>query len=163
MFLAASFLIVRLDSPNAVLIAFALLATSAGLYLFSRGFQLLRFKRMILDTPLSRIHSASIGLVEVSGAPVGPYVLTAPVSGGSCYYYRVQVWQWVESDNKHAWKSVLDESLFVPFFLEDSTGRVLINPQGAEMDVHRNFSDEVGSMIFTTPGLLSSPCARLSR
>ena len=57
---------------------------------------MLRFKRMILNTPLSRIHSASVGLVEVMGTPVGPHVLTAPVTGEPCYYYRVQAWQWVE-------------------------------------------------------------------
>jgi hypothetical protein len=152
-FPAVSSLIGLLGSDNIGLVLVAVGGSLGGLYLFYRGFQMLRFKRMILDTPLSRIHSASIGLVEVTGTPVGPYVLTAPVTGDPCYYYRVQAWQWVESDNKHAWKAVLDESLFVPFFLEDSTGRVLVNPQGADMDVHRNFSDEISAMIFQTLGL----------
>jgi hypothetical protein len=126
-----------------------------GPILFFSGFRMLRFKRMILNTPLSRIHSASIGLVEVTGTPVGPDELAAPITGDPCYYYRVQAWQWVESgNNNHAWKSVLDESLYVPFFLEDSTGRVLIDPQGADLDVHRSFSDEVGASFFRTEGLL---------
>jgi hypothetical protein len=34
----------------------------------------------------------------------------------------------------------------VPFFLEDSTGKVLVNPQGASLDVHRSFYDEVYTM-----------------
>ena len=131
----------------------AVIGAAAGLYLFGKGFRLLRFKRMILDTPLSRIHSASVGLVEVTGTPVGPYALTAPVTGDPCYYYRVQAFQWVESDNKHRWKAVLDESLSIPFFLEDSTGRVLIVPESARMDVHRSFSDEIEASIFLTPGL----------
>jgi hypothetical protein len=148
-----SCLIVLLGSGNMGLILVAVGGTFGGLYLFYQGFRMLRFKRMILGTPLSRIHSASIGLVEVTGTPMGPYVLTAPVTGDPCYYYRVQAWQWVEPDNKHAWKAVLDESMFVPFFLEDSTGRVLVNPQGAQMDIHRSFSDEIGAVIFSTPGL----------
>jgi hypothetical protein len=126
----------------------------AGPILFFRGFRMLRFKRMILNTPLSRIHSASIGLVEVNGTPVGPYVLSAPMSGSPCYYYRVQAWQWEQSGNNHAWRPVLDESLYVPFFLEDGTGRVLIDPQGADLDVHRSFSDEIGASFFRTAGLL---------
>jgi len=125
-----------------------------GIYLFWSGFRKLRFKRMILNTPLSRIRSASIGLVEVNGTPVGPKVLTAPVTGDPCFYYRVQAWQWTQSGDEHAWKPVLDESLYVPFFLEDSTGQVLVDPQGADMDVHRSFVDEVESSVFRQPELV---------
>ncbi len=125
-----------------------------GPVVFYQGFRMLRFKRMILNTPLSRIHSASVGLVEVMGTPVGPHVLAAPVTGEPCYYYRVQAWQWVDTGKEHSWKSVLDESLFVPFYLEDSTGRVLIDPKGAELDVHRSFSDEIGASFFRTRDLL---------
>jgi hypothetical protein len=138
--------------PNFWLLSLAWAGVLGGVYLFFLGFRMLRFKRMILNTPLSRIHSASIGLVEVTGTPVGPYILTAPVTGDPCYYYRVRAWQWVESESgkEHAWKSVLDESLYVPFFLEDSTGRVLVDPDGADLDVHRSFSDEVSLSFFHT-------------
>jgi hypothetical protein len=51
-------------------------------------------------------------------------------------------------------RQVLDESLYVPFFLQDSTGKVLIDSQGAEMDVHRSFSDEVYSSAFNQRGLM---------
>jgi E3 Ubiquitin ligase len=126
-----------------------------GPILFFRGFRMLRFKRMILNTPRSRIHSASMGLVEVTGTPVGPYVLSAPMTGDPCYYYRVQAWQWEPSgNNSHTWRPVLDERLYVPFFLEDRTGRVLVDPQGADLDVHRSFSDEIGASFFRTNGLL---------
>ena len=40
-----------------------------GPFLFFSGFCMLRYKRKILDTPLSKIHSAAIGLVEVLGTP----------------------------------------------------------------------------------------------
>jgi hypothetical protein len=115
---------------------------------------MLRYKRLILNTPLSKIHGASIGLVEVSGMPAGPQVLSAPITGDPCYYYRAQAWQWEESGKNGKWKQVLDESLYVPFFLEDSTGKVLIDPQGAEMDVHRNFTDEIGTSLFGSRDLL---------
>lgn len=151
---AAFFCIFNATSAWLVLLGAA--GSAAGVYLFYIGFRMLRFKRMILDTPLSRIHSASIGLVEVTGFPVGPYVLSAPITGDPCFYYRVRAWQWVESESgkSHEWKSVLDESLFVPFFLEDGTGRVLIDPKGADMDVHKSFSDEIGASIFLTRDLV---------
>jgi len=119
-----------------------------GVAMFLRGFRMLQYKRLILDTPFSKIRSASIGLVEVSGMPTGPQTISAAITGDPCYYYRVKAWQWVESGNNHKWEQVLDESLSVPFFLDDSTGKVLINPQGAELDVHRSFSDEIQTSRF---------------
>lgn len=126
----------------------ALVGAVAGGVLFLQGFRMLQYKRLILNTPFSKIRSASIGLVEVSGMPTGPQTISAAITGDPCYYYRVKAWQWVESGNDHKWEQVLDESLSVPFFLDDSTGKVLINPQGAELDVHRNFTDETQTSRF---------------
>src|SRR5258708_16529593 len=58
------------------------------------------------------------------------------------------------SGNDHKWEQVLDESLSVPFFLDDSTGKVLVNPQGADLDVHRNFKDEIQSSYFGKGSLI---------
>lgn len=153
--LAESLWVLYSSSSNSFVFVIAGLAGVAiGPFLFLTGFRMLRYKRMILDTPLSKIHSASIGLVEILGTPTGPNTLTAPVTSSPCFYYRVQAWQWEESGNKHQWKRVLDETLYLPFFLEDSTGRVLIDPQGAEMDVHRSFNDEIGASFFNSRDLL---------
>jgi hypothetical protein len=154
MFSKALCVLLFASSNGGVVVLCCLAGMAGGAVLFFKGFSMLRFKRLILDTPLSRIHSASIGLVEVTGTPVGPYILSAPITGDPCYYYRVRAWQWVESGKEHEWKSVLDESLHVPFFLEDSTGRALIDPQGADLDVHKSFSDEVGASFFRTPGMM---------
>jgi len=119
-----------------------------GVALFFQGFRMLQYKRLILNTPFSKIRSASMGLVEVSGMPTGPQTISAAITGDPCFYYRAQAWQWDDSENNRKWKQVLDESLSVPFFLEDSTGKVLVNPQGAELDVHRSFSDEIQTSRF---------------
>jgi hypothetical protein len=119
-----------------------------GVALFFQGFRMLQYKRLILNTPFSKIRSASIGLVEVSGMPIGPQTISSAITGEPCFYYRAQAWQWDDSANDKKWEQVLDESLSVPFFLEDSTGRVLVNPQGADLDVHRNFSDEIQNSHF---------------
>src|SRR5262249_37066140 len=99
---------------------------------------MLQFKRLILDTPFSKIRSASLGLVEVSGMPTGPQTIPAAITGDACYYYRARAWQWNSSGKGGSWQEVVDESLFVPFFLEDSTGKVLVNPQNAQLDVHHS-------------------------
>jgi E3 Ubiquitin ligase len=152
----AAILCILYFSSRTGFILFSVAGIALGLFLFLNGFRMLRYKRLILDTPLSKIHSASIGVVEVMGTPIGPHTLAAPVTGDPCFYYRVQAWQWTETDNgkSHVWKSVLDESSYIPFFLEDSTGRVLIDSQGAEMDVHRNFSDQIEASFFNTGDLV---------
>jgi len=137
-----------LVSDDFWLVSMAVVGAVGGVVLFFRGFRMLQYKRLILNTPFSKIRSASIGLVEVSGMPTGPQTISAAITGDLCYYYRVKAWQWVESGKDHKWEQVLDESLSVPFFLDDSTGKVLVNPQGAELDVHRNFTDELQTSSF---------------
>jgi len=119
-------------------------------YLFYRGFQLLQRKRLIMNTPVSKIRSAAMGLVEVSGLAAGPYTLTAPITGVPCYYYRTMVWQWKQQGKNSSWVKEADESLHVPFYLDDGTARVLVNPQGAEMDIHRDFQEEFSHSLFSS-------------
>jgi hypothetical protein len=54
----------------------------------------------------------------------------------------------VESDGHRGWEKVVDESVGVPFFVDDGTGRMLVYPQGAKLDVHRNFREEYGGSFF---------------
>ena len=121
-----------------------------GVYLFYRGFRTLQRERLIRDTPTSKIRSASIGLVEVSGLAVGPYTVPAPISGLPCYYYRTTAWQWQRRGKNNEWVKVADECLHVPFFLDDNTGRLLVDPRGAEMDIHCDFKQEFSNSFFST-------------
>lgn len=128
--------------------AWAVVGAGLGVFLFFRGFKMLQLKRLIENTPTSKVRSASMGLVELVGMPVGPQTIPAGITGDPCFYYRATAWERVQSGNNSSWKRVAEESLFVPFFLQDDTGRMLVNAQGADMDVHRNFKDEFGSSFF---------------
>lgn len=132
----------------------AAVGATAGVFLFVRGFNMLRCKRLILNTPSSKIRSASMGLVEISGTAKGPQTVPAGITGDACYYYRAMAWQLKYSGKNQQWKKVADESLYVPFFIEDPTGDALVNPQGAELDIHRNFKDELGDSFFSTNGMM---------
>src|SRR6266853_5234811 len=132
----------------------ALLGVYSGIYLFRRGFLMLQHKRLIQNTPLSKIRSASMGLVEVSGMAKGPQTIRAGITGEPCYYYRARAWQESESGDKGEWKQVADETVGIPFFVDDGTGKMLIFPQGARLDVHRNFREEYGGSIFASRDLV---------
>lgn len=127
----------------------AAIGAGAGLYLFLRGFYLLNRKHLILNTPSSKVRSAALGLVEVSGLAVGPYTITAPVTGRSCYYYRTVAWQLRQQGKNREWVKVAEESLHVPFYLDDNTGCLLVDPQNAEMDIHRDFAEEFSNSLFS--------------
>jgi hypothetical protein len=136
--------------PITELWLWATVGAVGGLILFYRGFHILKRKRLILNTPTSKIRSASLGLVEVSGLAVGPYVIQAPVTSKACYYYRTIAWELQKSGKNQEWKKVADESLHVPFYLDDGTGQLMVNPQGAETDLHRDFHEEYSNSFFAT-------------
>jgi E3 ubiquitin ligase len=136
---------------------------AGGIYLFFRGFYLLQRRHLILDTPFSKIRSAAMGMVEVSGLAVGPYTMIAPVTGRPCYYYRTVAWEWRREGKNNQWVKVAGECMQLPFFLDDNTGRVLVDPRGAELDLHRDFQEEFNTSFFSrneTPTSVDSFLAR---
>ncbi len=148
-------LLIYSQQTDAVKLQFwAAIGAVAGIFLFLRGFSMLRCKRLIMNTPSSKIRSASIGLVEISGTAKGPQTVPAGITGEACYYYRAMAWQLRQSGRNRQWKKVADESLYVPFFIEDATGDALVDPQGAELDIHRNFKDELGGSFFGSGNMM---------
>ncbi|MGH9514016.1 MAG: GIDE domain-containing protein [Terriglobales bacterium] len=134
---------------DARLLALALVGSVFGIYLFYRGFKILQRKRLIQNTPTSKIRAAAVGLVEVNGLATGPYTIPAPITGLPCYYYRSVAWQLKQSGKNEHWEKVADESLHVPFFVDDNTGMLLVDPQGAEMDIHRDFCETYSNSLFS--------------
>ncbi len=127
----------------------ALAGASTGLWLVSRSFRTVRRKRLILNCPASKIRSAASGLVEICGLAVGPYTIDAALSGISCFYYRTLAWQLKQSGKDKKWEKVADESMHVPFYIDDNTGRVLVDPQGANLDLQCEIQEEFNTLRFS--------------
>ena len=144
-----STLLLRSSNPGSF-IFYCVIGICAGIYLFVQGFRLLQRRHLILDTPVSKIRSASMGLVELSGLAVGPYTVIAPITARPCYYHRTLAWEWTQSGKNKRWVKVAAESTHVPFFLDDNTAKVMIDPRGADLDLHRDFQDEFCDSLFTT-------------
>jgi E3 Ubiquitin ligase len=131
------------------------LAIVGGLYFFFVGFRLLARKRLLLSTPTSKIRSAAMGLVEVNGMAAGPYTMPAPITGKPCFLYHTTVWQ-QRADKEKEWEKVADETLHLPFFVDDSTGQLLIEPLGADLDLRREYREEYDTSFFSS-GLNNVP------
>ena len=107
-----------------------------------RGSLLLKRKRLILKTPASKIRAASMGLVEVSGLACGPFVLLSPLKKIECYYHRSVAWEWKKKGRAGEWVKVAEETLHVPFYVDDSTDRVLVDARGADTHLHCDFNEQ---------------------
>jgi hypothetical protein len=110
----------------------------AGFFVFFRGFWIFREYRLVEDTPETSIRSLSMGLVEIHGQAKGDSMLMSPVTCTPCYLYKVEV------DRSHRnEKGDKTESHFftdlnqVSFYLEDDSGKVLVDPCDAELDLAR--------------------------
>jgi len=144
-----STIVLRSSDPDR-LIPWCVIGICAGIYLFYQGFRFLQRRQLILNTPVSKIRSASMGLVELNGLAVGPYTLAAPVTARPCYYYRTLVWEYKQSGKNKQWVKVAAEGMHVPFFLDDNTGKVMVDPRGADLDLHCDFQQEFCDSFFTT-------------
>jgi hypothetical protein len=144
-----STLLLRSSNPGGFLV-WCILGICTGIYLFIQGFRLLQRRQLILNTPASKIRSASMGMVELNGLAVGPYTMVAPVTARPCYCYRTFVWEWRQSGKNKQWVKVASECMHVPFFLDDNTGKVMVDPRGADLDLHQDFHQEFCDGFFTT-------------
>jgi hypothetical protein len=144
-----STLLLRSSNPGGFIL-WCVVGLCAGIYLFFQGFRLLQRRHLILDTPVSKIRSASMGMVELSGLAVGPYTMVAPITTRPCYCYRTFVWEWRQCGKNKQWVKVAAECMHVPFFLDDNTGKVMVDPRGADLDLHQDFQQEFCDSFFTT-------------
>ena len=132
------------------------LAIAGGLYFFFLGWHLLAGKRRLLATPTVKIGSATQGGIEVNGEAAGPYTLSAPITGKPCFLYRTTAWQ-PRGDNNAEWQKNAEETLHLPFFVADATGKLLIEPLGADLDLLTDFSAEYDAAALSSNFLPANP------
>jgi hypothetical protein len=108
----------------------------AGLLLFFHGFVCLKRARRIENIPTSRIRSLPMGTVEVSGQALSPAVLKTPFTLLDCVWYRFTVEEYRRSGRRSRYVVVArGNSEDIPFYVEDETGRITVDPRGALVEV----------------------------
>ena len=147
-------------TPNAVLaiwagggllaLVFLLLAIRAG-----------RRLRFLIDTPTSKAKGLFMGQVEIAGrATIAQPVTTFLAAAQSVWFHYVISEEWerweteVTTDDKGhtqtrqvrktGWNTVAEGGEAPAFFVEDETGSVLIQPEGATIEAVQVFSQTVG-------------------
>ncbi len=127
------------------LFGYALFGVGAGVWFFFKGFRTLKRKRLIENTPTSKIRSLAMGLVEICGETVpATGTLKSPFTQAECVYYRYSVEEYRRSGKSSRWVTLEKDANSVPFFVRDETGAVLVEPDGAEIDIPEDFRAESG-------------------
>lgn len=111
-----------------------------GLLFFLHGFVCLRRARRIENIPTSRIRSMPMGPVEIAGKAASYAPLKTPYSMVDCVWYSFVVKEYREHFSTYGRRGAFvnvasGNSEDIPFYVEDDTGKVLIDPRGSVVEV----------------------------
>jgi len=126
----------------------------AGLFWFVKGFRVYREYRVLADTPEIPIRSVAMGLVEIHGRATGQPTVLAPVTKTPCYFYKVDIERWVRDKNGGHWSHAATQAEGARFYLEDATGKILVDAHGAEYDLVQTAKRETARGAGTSLGRL---------
>ena len=126
---------------------FGIIGLILGLYWFFKGFGIFREYKVIADTPLVPIRSVAMGRVQVHGRAIGEKTLRSPVSNQDCFLYKVDIDRYYAGRQRQGrWDPYLTDAGSVGFYLEDDTGKVLVDPQGAELELEESYQCQISNL-----------------
>jgi hypothetical protein len=125
------------------LIGYLVAGFCLGLFCFFRGFLFLRRYHTLADTPQTPIRGVAMGFVDVAGTARGSETVASPVTSTPCFFYKVKIDRWQHGRDGGKWIPLAGDGDGVRFYLEDETGRVLVDAQDAELDLQDPCETEV--------------------
>jgi len=127
---------IKHSDPVAVAIAVVVLAAGC-VYTSWRTWRYASHIRLIEDTPTAKIRSAPQGYVELEGQGKlmdGPPII-AKLSGLPCVWFRYKIEELVTTTTNRGrhrrWETIDKGECTETFWLQDETGRVVVDPEGA--------------------------------
>ncbi len=119
----------------------AIIIAVFGIWLFFQGFVSLNRKRLIQNIPTSKISALALGLVEVIGRAISitPKPLRSLYAKADCVFYRYKVEQFVRTQRSAHWQTISEGSSGLPFYVDDGTGKVLVDPNEARINLEPRY------------------------
>ncbi|MFW5983761.1 MAG: DUF3592 domain-containing protein [Halobacteria archaeon] len=115
-----------------VSVVYAVIAIFGGVWLVRTGIRRRKQRTLIKDTPTEEVESLSIGTSEIKGNAVisDLETLRAPFSEDDCVIAEYEVEEYHDNDDEAggSWRTVEIGVLHTPFYVDDGTGRVLVEP-----------------------------------
>jgi hypothetical protein len=119
----------------------------SGIFTFFKGFRIYREYRVLADTPEIPIRSMPMGLVEVHGKATGVEPIPSPISHTPCYFYKVDIQRWEHQGKSSGWRHYKTDIDGQKFYLQDLSGKVLVDAHGAELDLEKSCECETGKPL----------------
>ncbi|MBZ5561303.1 MAG: E3 ubiquitin ligase family protein [Acidobacteriia bacterium] len=134
-----------MGSQNGGGVLLSVVFLGVGLFVFFKGFFVYRRYRLLADLPMMPIRSVAMGLVEVQGGAVPDRTILSPITRTSCLYFKVEIQAVEKEKGGHTnMARVGTDTGWARFYLQDDTGKILVDPEGADLHlvstVHRETS-----------------------
>ena len=129
-----------------------------GLFGFFWGLREYWRLRLLKNTPTAKINSVAIGLAELQGHAVPRETMTSPIEQLPCVYWHYKVEELRRSGKNRYWATIAEDKSHVPFYIEDDTGKILVDPEDADVDIPQDLCEETGmfsSLSACTQGFCS--------
>ena len=117
----------------------AILLLIIGIFLLVISYSKLKRKRLIEGLATSKIRSLAMGLVEIFGKVELIKKFSSPFSKTDCVYCRYTIEEYRQKWKSKSWVMIKNEILKENFYLKDATGKVLVDPTKAEIDIPMNY------------------------
>ena len=119
------------------------------------GFKSWHLKRLIENTPTSKIRSIAMGLVEIYGTIHQPFnkFLTSPFANKECAYYKYTIEELRRSKNGTYWAQIKTGEQRTLFYLKDKTGEVLVDPQSATITMLSTYEKQISTFTSAPPAI----------
>ena len=126
-----------------------------GVPLFIAGLITLKKKKLMESHPTSKIRSLAIGIAEINGKVVPDKgIMKSPFSNRDCVGVKIIIDQYSTEWDEHIsgdWLGVKKLVRGIEFFLQDDTGKVLVDLRGAELFIPVSYEFESGSRAGLPP------------
>lgn len=125
----------------------SLLALVGGIAGMIHGFRRRKQRNLMQETPTQDIESLSVGVAEVNGtATTHPEhgTIPAPFSNEECLVAQWEIEEYESDDDGGHWRSVAHGVESVPFYIDDGTGKLLVDPhQESLFDVKEHTEPQI--------------------
>ncbi|MFP4189244.1 MAG: GIDE domain-containing protein [Halobacteriales archaeon] len=115
----------------------------AGLGVFYGSFRALKQRNLIRNTATAKARSVPMGTVELEGKARSDKPLKSPFGGDNCVVCEYDVEEYRMTDDGMEWQTVESGTEALPFRVDDGTGEVRVEPDGAEFSLERDTRIEV--------------------
>lgn len=136
-----------------------LLGMGAGILLFYRGFRRFREYKVVADTPRIPIRSMPMGLVHIRGRAQSEQLVQSPLTHTPCCFYKVEVEHWKTEEHSGSWQHYFTDRDGIKFYVQDDTGRVLVDSYSAEYDLPESAVRVVDGSHQTSAAPAAAPSA----